>query len=65
MMGSQQKEQQERVSFHRVLESIKIKPGVTTHNILFQGLCEKDDVDAARKVLDEMHYNHGRSRLLL
>nr|UPT48436.1 pentatricopeptide repeat protein AaPPR75 [Agave angustifolia] len=41
-------------SFHGVPESIKIKPGVTAHNILLQGLCEKGDVTAARKLLDEM-----------
>ena len=52
---------QKRVSFHRVLESIKIKPSVTAHNILFQGLYEKSKVNAARKVLDEMHYDQGRS----
>lgn len=41
-------------SFNSVPESINVLPGITAHNILLQGLCEKGDVDAARKVLDEM-----------
>ncbi|KAJ3682287.1 hypothetical protein LUZ60_014860 [Juncus effusus] len=40
--------------FERASSEFKLTPGVFSHNILINGLCESGELDEARKLLDEM-----------
>ncbi|XP_010906102.1 pentatricopeptide repeat-containing protein At2g18520, mitochondrial [Elaeis guineensis] len=43
-----------RDAFDRAPKEFGIVPGVVSHNILLQALCENGEVETARKMLDEM-----------